>query len=76
MTSGFININQAAEFLGISKSTIYKMTMKRELPFYQPTGGKLYFKEEELLTFILSSKVEVNKNNNSDNLPQPVGCYD
>jgi excisionase family DNA binding protein len=40
------------EFLGISKSTIYKMNHTRELPIYKPTGKKLYFKKEDVVEYL------------------------
>ncbi len=51
-------MKEAAEFLQVSKSTIYKLTMKKVIPYYQPNGGKIFFKELDLLNFIESSKVE------------------
>lgn len=48
----FMNIEQASEFLGISKSTLYKKSMKNEIPKYRPAGGKLLFKVEELTRWI------------------------
>jgi len=48
----FMNIEQASEFLGISKSTLYKKSMKNLIPKYRPGNGKLLFKTEDLIKFI------------------------
>jgi excisionase family DNA binding protein len=47
----FLNVDEAADFLNLSKSAIYKRTMANELPFYK-SGRKLSFRREELANFI------------------------
>ena len=44
-----LNLEEASLFLGISKSSLYKMTHKHELPFYRPNGKLIYFEKTELL---------------------------
>jgi len=51
----YINIDQAGQVLNLSKSTIYKKTMKGELPFYKH-GKKLMFSRNELQKFIQKHK--------------------
>lgn len=46
--SKFLTFAQAADFMGISKSSLYKLTSKREIPYYKPTGKALYFLAEDL----------------------------
>lgn len=50
-------LEEATWYLGISKSSIYKLTSKKEIPFYSPGGKKLFFKREELDSWIYQSKV-------------------
>lgn len=50
---GFIDVEGAARFLGISRSKLYKMTADGKLPCYKPEG-KLYFKISELQDWIES----------------------
>lgn len=52
----FLNSKQAAQLLSISMSALYKMTSKGLIPHYSPTGRLLYFKEDELVEWILNSK--------------------
>lgn len=52
-----LTLEESAEFLGLSKSAIYKMTSKREIPFYCPGGKKVYFRRVELESWILNAKV-------------------
>jgi len=58
MTKNYYTVTEAASYLGLSKSALYKLTMKRTVPFYQPNGGKLYFKELDLINYIESSRVK------------------
>lgn len=53
----FVTLPQAAEFLKISKSKIYKMTMSREIKFFKPSGKKILFKKSDLVKFIESGEV-------------------
>ncbi|MFN4149381.1 MAG: helix-turn-helix domain-containing protein [Candidatus Sericytochromatia bacterium] len=53
----FLTLEEAADYLSLSKSAMYKMTSKKEIPFYNPGGKKIYFKREELNNWIISSKV-------------------
>lgn len=49
---------QTAEYLGISMAQLYKLTSSRTIPFYQPTGGKLYFNRTEVDEWIWSHRVK------------------
>ena len=42
--------------MGISKSTLYKMTHKHELPFYRPNGKLIYFEKSELVKWMLQNR--------------------
>lgn len=54
----FLNVDEASEYLGISKSHLYKHTHEKRIKFYKPNGKKLYFKLEDLESFILSGEVK------------------
>ncbi len=49
--SEWLNVTQAAEYLNLSKSAIYKRTMNGKIPFYK-TGKKLMFRRSELNDYI------------------------
>jgi len=38
-----LNLEEAANFLGIAKSTLYKMTHENRIPFYKPACKLIYF---------------------------------
>lgn len=48
---GFLSMDQAAEYLKISKSKIYKHTMDNTIPF-KKNGRRLLFKKSELADWI------------------------
>ncbi len=52
----FLNTGETCEYLKISKSSLYKMTSKRKIPFTKPNGGKMYFLKEDLDNWMLSNK--------------------
>ncbi|MFN5422518.1 MAG: helix-turn-helix domain-containing protein [bacterium] len=51
----YLSIKQAAEFTGISVSTLYKLVFKRKVPVYKP-AGRLLFSRAELISWIEQSK--------------------
>ena len=53
----FLTVKEAAKELRLSVSTVYKMVLKKEIPFYKPNGKILYFKREELMDWVEQSKV-------------------
>tara|TARA_R110002124_G_scaffold168689_3_gene336285 strand:- start:112 stop:357 length:246 start_codon:yes stop_codon:yes gene_type:complete len=48
----FLNSKKAAEFLGISKSTLYKLTSKREINYSKPGGKLIYFQKKDLEDYL------------------------
>lgn len=53
----FLTVEEAALYLGISTSAVYKLTYGKKLPFYKPNGKKLYFKKKELEDWIEQGKM-------------------
>ena len=43
---GVLTLPEAADYLGLSKSYLYKLTSKKILPHSKPLGKKLFFKRE------------------------------
>lgn len=54
-----LSLKEAAEFLKVSKSCLYKKTSQKQIPYYKPPGCKrIYFRKEELEEWLLSNKVK------------------
>jgi excisionase family DNA binding protein len=64
MNKDFLNIEQAAEYLGVSKQTLYRLAGERKIVSYKPQRI-LYFKQEDLKDYILRSKREILDYHNS-----------
>ncbi|MBU1097321.1 MAG: helix-turn-helix domain-containing protein [Bacteroidetes bacterium] len=52
-----LTLIEAANYLNISKSTIYKLTHQNKIPFYKPNGKKIYFSQSELDKWIFKNRV-------------------
>ena len=53
-----LTLEEAAFFMGISKSSLYKMTHRHELPFFRPNGKLIYFEKTELLKWMRQCRVK------------------
>lgn len=51
-------LKDAAEYLNISKSYLYKLTYKNAIPYYKPNGKKIYFSKSELDNWIMRNPVK------------------
>lgn len=49
----FMISSQAAQYLGISMSHLYRLTSRHLIAFYKPNGKLNYFKKEDLDAFVL-----------------------
>jgi excisionase family DNA binding protein len=55
--SEIMNLPQAAEYLSLSKSSLYKSTSQREIPHFKK-GKKIYFKKSELDLWLTQIRVK------------------
>ena len=70
MQKQVLNFNDACIYLELSQSHLYKLTSTGSIPHYKPNGKKLYFKREELDTWLLR-----NRNNSIDEIEQEAANY-
>ena len=52
-----LNLEEAAMFLGISKSSLYKMTHNQVIPYFKPNNKMVYFEKSELLKWLRQNPV-------------------
>lgn len=57
MEKNVLTFNEACQYAGLSKSTMYKMTMNRIIKHSKPTGKRIYFKKEDLDAFLTRNEV-------------------
>lgn len=48
---------EAARYMGISKSYLYKLTMRQQIPHYKPMGKMCYFNRAELEAWLQNNRV-------------------
>ncbi len=56
-----MNLEEAASYLRISKSTLYKHTSTGKIGFYKPNGKVILFSVEDLNKWISSKRVPANE---------------
>ena len=63
------NFDEAAEYLSMSKSTLYKLTAKKEIPHYKP-NRYVFFERSELDNWIRAAAVKTD-----DQLSDQANAY-
>lgn len=56
-TKEVLTSDEAAKYMGISKSYLYKLTMRQQIPHYKPMGKMCYFNRLELEAWLQSNKI-------------------
>ena len=47
-----LTLMEAAKFLDLSRSPLYKLTSERKIPHFKPNGKKIYFDKSELVQWL------------------------
>lgn len=53
----YLNLAESARFLKVSVSTMEKISANRLIPVYKPSGGRVYFKKQDLIMHIESGRL-------------------
>jgi len=53
-----LTFDEAARYLDVSKSHLYKLTSTNRVPHYKPQGKRLYFAKSELDTWLFRNPVK------------------
>jgi len=53
-----LTFDEAARYLDVSKSHLYKLTSANKIPHYKPQGKRIYFSKAELNTWLLRNPVK------------------
>ena len=65
-----LSFSEAAEYLNVSKSHLYKLTHKNQIPFFKPNGKMIYFLKSDLRTWLLR-----NRQSTADEIEQKAVDY-
>ncbi len=52
-----LTLEEAAKFMGIARSSLYKMTHEQTIPFYKPNGKMIFFEKSDLLAWARKNRV-------------------
>ena len=52
-----LTLEEAAKFMGIARSSLYKMTHEQTIPFYKPNGKMIFFEKSDLLAWVRKNRV-------------------
>lgn len=55
-----LTIEECAAYTGYGKDHIYRLTSQRQIPFYKPMGGKIYFDRQEIDEWLLRNRQATN----------------
>lgn len=55
-----LSLNDFINYADISKSRAYKAVHNNELPYYKPSGGKIYFELKDVRAWLLRGRVASN----------------
>lgn len=69
-TKEVLTSDETAKYLGISKSYLYKLTMRQQIPHYKPMGKMCYFNRVEVEKWLQSNRVST-----TDEISQKAQCY-
>lgn len=60
-TKEVLTSDEAAKYMGVSKSYLYKLTMRQQIPHFKPMGKMCYFNRLELEQWLQSNRVATTK---------------
>lgn len=56
-TKEVLTSDEAAKYMGVSKSYLYKLTMRQQIPHYKPMGKMCYFNRLEIERWLQNNRV-------------------
>lgn len=60
-TKEVLTSEEAAKYMGISRSYLYKLTMNQKIPHFKPMGKMCYFNRLELEQWLQNNRVETDE---------------
>lgn len=56
-----MNLEECAQYTGLSKSCLYKMTALHEVPHSKPNGKMIFFEKEEINAWLMRNRVKTDE---------------
>ena len=57
MLKEYLTVQEAADYIGLSSSLIYKMTSKHYFPVYKPNGKTVFLRRDDINRWISRNKI-------------------
>lgn len=57
LSKDFLTLEEAAEYMQLSKSALYKLTSSKKIPYYVPGGKIIYFRRIELDEWLIFNRI-------------------
>lgn len=61
-----LTIEDVADLTGLSKSHLYNLTCRNEIPYYRPRGKQIYFDRAEVEAWMKQNRVNTREEAESD----------
>ena len=65
-TKEVLTTDEAASYMGVSKSYLYKLTMGRKIPHYKPMGKMCFFNRKEIEMWLQANRVATDEELSQD----------
>lgn len=56
-----LTFSEAAEYLHLSRSTLYKMTSAGKITYFKPGGKKIFFLQADLNSYIIKNRIKTSE---------------
>lgn len=60
-TKEVLTLTEVSQYTGLSKSHLYKLCSKNEIPFFKPFGKVNYFDRLEIISWLKQNRVATSK---------------
>ena len=65
-TKEVLTTDEAASYMGVSKSYLYKLTMEKRIPHYKPMGKTCFFNRKEMEMWLQANRVATDEELSQD----------
>ena len=65
-TKEVLTSDEAASYMGVSKSYLYKLTMEKRIPHYKPMGKMCFFNRKEIEMWLQANRVATDEELSQD----------
>lgn len=65
-TKEVLTTDEAASYMGVSKSYLYKLTMEKRIPHYKPMGKMCFFNRKEIEMWLQANRVATDEELSQD----------